>query len=122
MKHLYKLLQYPYIPNKTYSKIFKSEFNNKTEIIDGQDVRIWSDFSEKIIDNWIERWQARKTLSDKEFYEIYYPNFYRERYKPLLRDMKLFKNKDTNCERPEFWYWYFTHYLKKNIYPSINPQ
>lgn len=122
MKHLYKLLQYPYIPNKTYSKIFKSEFNNKTEIIDGQDIRIWSDFSEKIIDNWIERWQARKTLSDKEFYETYYPNFYRERYKPLLRDMKLFKNKDTNCEQPEFWYWYFTHYLKKNIYPSINPQ
>ncbi|GAJ03406.1 unnamed protein product, partial [marine sediment metagenome] len=58
----------------------------------------------------------------KEFYEIYYPNFYRERYKPLLRDMKLFKNKDTNCERPEFWYWYFTHYLIENIYPSINIQ
>ncbi len=122
MKHLYKLLQYSYIPNKAYSKIFKSEFNNKTEIIDGQDVRIWSDFSEIIIDNWIERWQARKTLSDKEFYEIYYPNFYREHYEPLLRDMKLFKNKANNCERPEFWYWYFTHYLKKNIYPSINPQ
>jgi len=26
------------------------------------------DFSEKIIDNWIERWKARKTLSDREFF------------------------------------------------------
>ena len=59
MKHLYKLLQYPYIPNKIYSKIFKSEFNKKTRIIDGQDIRIWSDFSEKSIGNWIERWQAK---------------------------------------------------------------
>ncbi len=120
MKHLYKLLQYPFIPNKNYPEKIKSEFYSKTVIIDGQIVRIWSDFSEKIIDNWIERWKARKTLSDREFYEKYYPNFYIHFYKPLLRDKKLFKIKDSNCQRPEFWYWYFKQYLKRNIYPPIH--
>ena len=122
MKHLYKLLQYSYVLSKNYSEIFKSEFYSKTVIINGQVVRIWKDFSEKIIDNWIERWKARKTLSDREFYEKYYPNFYIHFYKPLLRDKKLFKIKDPNCQRPEFWYWYFRNYLKKNIYPNLTTQ
>jgi len=117
MKHLYKLLQHPFIHNKNYSKIFKSEFKNKIAIIGGQEVKIWRDFSEKIMSNWIKRWRARKTLSDQEFYEKYYPNFYREHYKPLLSDMQLFKNEDSNCQQPEFWYWCFTQYLRKNIYP-----
>ena len=122
MKHLYRILNFNIIPKRNYAHIIKSEFNNETIMINGQEMKIWNKFPEKLIEEWIRRWKARKTLSDKEFYKRFYQNFYIYHYKPLLRDMKLFKNKDTNCERPEFWYWYFTHYLKKNIYPSINPK
>ena len=120
MKHLYRILNFSNIPKRNYAHIIKSELNNETIMINGQDIKIWDKFQEKIIEEWIRRWKARKILSDKEFYTRYYPNFYTYHYKPLLRDMELYRQKNSNCKKPEFWYWYFRHYLKKNIYPNGN--
>ncbi|HDZ16844.1 MAG TPA: hypothetical protein ENH75_01045 [archaeon] len=117
MKHLYRILKFTNIPQRNYAHIIKSEFNNETIVINGQEVRIWNKFPGKIIDEWIRRWKARRTLSDQEFYERFYPNFYNHQYEPLLRDINLSKAKNPKCQRPEFWYWYFKHYIKKNIYP-----
>ncbi len=117
MKHLYSLIKLKSIPKGNYDQIIKSEFNNETIMINGQNIKIWSNLNEEIIDEWIRRWNARKILSDKEFYERFYPDFYTHQYKPLLKDMNLFQNKDPKCQRPEFWYWYFKQYIKNNIYP-----
>ncbi len=117
MKHLYRILNINNIP-KNYDHIIKSEFKKETILIDGQEIKIWNKFPEKLIEEWIKRWKARKILSDKEFYKNFYPNFYNYHYKPLLRDMDLFRQKNSNCNKPEFWYWYFRYYLKENIYPD----
>ena len=119
MKHLYKLLNSNNNSKKNYAHLIKSEFINETIMINGQKFKLWNTLSEKIIDEWIIRWKARKTLSDKEFYKKFYPNFYDHHYIPLLLDMELFKQKNSNCKKPEFWYWYFRQYLKKNIHPPV---
>jgi len=113
MKHLYKILNFNNFPKRNCAHIIKSEFNNETIMINSQEIKIWDEFPEKIIEEWIRRWKARKILSDKEFYKRFYPNFYNYHYKPLLREMELFRQKNSNCKKPEFWYWYFRQYLKK---------
>ena len=44
--------------------------------------------------------------------------FYKKHYEPLLKDIELYRIKDPRCQRPEFWYWYFGIYLKRNAYPK----
>ena len=61
-------------------------------MINGQNIKIWNKLPEEIIEEWIRRWNVRKILSDKEFYDRFYPNFYNHQYEPLLNDMILFKN------------------------------
>ncbi|HEC38479.1 hypothetical protein LCGC14_1442140 [marine sediment metagenome] len=118
MKHLYRLIKLKKIPKGNYIQKIKSEFDKETIMINGQNIKIWNKLPEEIIEEWIRRWNVRKILSDKEFYDRFYPNFYNHQYEPLLNDMILFKNNDTRCQRPEFWYWYFKHYNKNNIYPK----
>ena len=115
MKHLYRLIKLKSIPKGNYVQKIKSEFDKETIMINGQSIKTWNKFPKEIIEEWIRRWNARKILSDKEFYERFYPNFYNHQYEPFLNDINLFKNKDTKCKRPEFWYWYFKHYIKNNI-------
>ena len=118
MKHIYRLLNFDNISKRDYDQIIKSEFENETIIIKSQEIKIWNEFPRNIIEAWIRRWKARKMLSDKEFYKKFYLNFYNYQYKPLLRDMELFKQKNQNCKKPEFWYWYYNHYLKENSLPN----
>ncbi len=116
MKHLYRLIKLK-IPKGNLVQKIRSEFDKETIMINGQNIKIWNSVPKDLIDEWIKRWKAHKILSDKDFYEKLYPNFYNHQYLPLLNDMNLFRNKDTKCQRPEFWYWYFKQYIKSNIYP-----
>ncbi|MFX1477685.1 MAG: hypothetical protein ACFFCI_06105 [Promethearchaeota archaeon] len=115
MKQLYRWIKLKSIPKGNYIQKIKFEFDKESIMINGQKIKIWNKFPKEMIEEWIRRWNARKILSDKEFYERLYPNFYNHQYEPLLNDISLFKNKDTKCKRPEFWYWYFKHYIKNNI-------
>jgi hypothetical protein len=118
MKHLYRLLNFDSISKRNYDQIIKYEFKTKTIIIDAQEIKIWNEFPGIILEEWIRRWKAHKILSDKEFYENYYPNFYEYHYKPQIRDIELYKQKNPNCKKPKFWYWYFNYYLKESALPT----
>ena len=118
MKHLYRLLIFDSISKRDYDQIIKYEFKTEIIIINVQEIKIWNEFPRSILEEWIRRWKAHKILSDKEFYEKYYPNFYKYHYMPQLRDMELFKQKNPNCKKPEFWYWYYNHYLKESTLPT----
>ena len=62
----------------------------------------------------------KKKLADKDWYELteHYSEFYENKYKPFMEDMKKYILGDINCHRPEFWDWYVNVYSLENIYPS----
>jgi hypothetical protein len=107
---------------RNYAKIIQSEFFSKTITIDGVEVKIWNNFPKNIIYEWIKRWKVFRKVSSKEFYKNNYPNFYKHKYEPQLKDMELYSQKSSLCKKPEFWYWYFGFYEKQNIYPKLISQ
>ncbi len=118
MKHLYRFINFDNISKRNYDQIIKSEFKTETIIFNDQEIKIWIEFSGNSLEEWIRRWKAHKVLTNKEFYGRYYPNFYKFHYKPLLKDMELFKQRSSNCKKLEFWYWYFNRYLKESTLPN----
>jgi len=72
---------------------------------------IWDELSDKTLNDWIERWNDYKSMSEEKFYETHYPEFYEKIYIPFMRDFELYKTKNPNCQLPEFWFWYSSNYL-----------
>ena len=88
LSHLYKLINSKQVSLKDF----------RNEELNG----IWADFSDDVLNEWIER----QKMSEEDFYKKYYPDFYEKIYLPFMKDYELYKAKDPNSQLPEFWYWY----------------
>ncbi len=127
LMHLYELIQ------RSLSKgILLNEFKTKTAVIDGKEVLLWEGLDDTQIKKWIKRWQFAKDEGFEAFVldeEYGYPQFYKNRYKPMEDDFRLFLNdghsvhrglfSNKEGKRNRFWEWFLSTYLRENIYPII---
>ncbi len=115
MQHLYELSKRP--PS---GGITLNDFRSKIVSIDGQEIAIWKKggpdgYSDVTLNDYIDRWKNRA-----ELYENHYPTFFNDMYKQVEEDLKLFKNEDPACQKPEFWYFFLSEYINNELFETIN--
>ena len=102
--HLYKLTKRAQKEGLTIDDFRDSKLNG-----------IWDAFDDNILNQWVERWNDYKSMTEEKFYEKYYQIFYEKLYTPFMRDFELYKAKDPNSQFPEFWFWYSSNYLGEEL-------
>ncbi|MBO1225617.1 MAG: hypothetical protein JYX80_14435 [Candidatus Scalindua sediminis] len=97
---------------------YYKEFVDRRALVAGNMEKIWSDLNPSKLDEWIERWKDRQSMTEGKWYDTYHPAFYRNTYLPHMDNFALYLQGDTKTKNPEFWKWYLTVYLHENIYPN----
>ncbi len=124
VKHLYEIIQRKYDSSTNYRTSLMAEFNGRTERIGGRDqIRIWNEFNPIILEQWIDRYIDKKEIekttgSDEQWFIKEYSQFWQARYVPTLFKMIKYLNEE-DVTHKDFWDWYYTEYVKNNIYPIL---
>jgi len=116
--HLVELMfKRSYVSGTDYKTLLMTEFRNKVGKIAGNNIKIWKGIDDRILKEWIERWENKKILSEKKWYSKYYNNFYTQTYIPRMDSFASYLLKGDKAKRSSFWRWFLNTYLRENKYP-----
>lgn len=108
LTHLYKIMQ------KYDSSVSKETLRD--EFSEG----IWNGLSQKVREDWIERFYLFKSPGeDRAFYQQKNREFYSYIYNPVMNDFGLFLMGGNLDKDQLFWMWFYIKYLKVNKYPKV---
>jgi len=105
-----------YIKETDYKSLFMKEFRNRIDNVAGNEVKIWDGVEDEILGDWIDRWEDKKKLSEKDWYSKYYQNFYEQTYLPYMDDFASYLLEGSSAPKSDFWRWYLNTYLRENKY------
>ncbi len=97
---------------------YQLEFDGREALVAGNIEKIWADLDPDILDQWIEKWKDKQSMTEGDWYDTHFPAFYRNTYLPYMDNFALYLQGDSKAKNPEFWKWYLTAYLHENIYPN----
>lgn len=104
-------------PRNDYQALFMNEFYNRVDEVAGNNIKIWDGFERGILSDWIDLWIERQTMSEKEWYNTHYKEFWDKTYISYLDDFAKYLLGD-KYKNPDFWRWFMNTYLSSNKYPS----
>ncbi len=132
MRHLYELFQKDYdntVLRDDYVEYFKKQFEGRKDYIFHYDskVNIWNSFengkvvglTDAIIEQWVDRWIDSKEMSEIDWYNKYYDQFYNLHYGSFILSIKSHMEQNT---LNRFDTWFLNKYLPGEVYPYIYPE